>query len=130
MVDTVQQVLAETSLDPAALVLEVTEGTVTEDLDVGRTLQRLRDSGVVVAIDDFGTGYSSLARLRDLPADHVRLDKSFLADLDDDGAAPVAAAAVTLAPGVPAPSAGLPRGRRPPAQRRECVAPGSAGRRP
>jgi diguanylate cyclase (GGDEF)-like protein len=67
------------------LVLEVTESTVVDA--TGPTLEvlrQLRDSGVHVAIDDFGTGYSSLSSLRDLPADIVKIDRSFVAGLASD----------------------------------------------
>ncbi len=67
------------------LVLEVTESTVVDaagpTLDV---LRQLRQAGVHVAIDDFGTGYSSLSSLRDLPADIVKIDRSFVSGLGSD----------------------------------------------
>jgi EAL domain-containing protein (putative c-di-GMP-specific phosphodiesterase class I) len=67
------------------LVLEVTESTVVDavspTLDM---LGTLRDAGVHVAIDDFGTGYSSLTSLRDLPADVVKIDRTFVSGLLDD----------------------------------------------
>jgi EAL domain-containing protein (putative c-di-GMP-specific phosphodiesterase class I) len=56
----------------------------------------LRELGVTVAIDDFGTGYSSLALLRTLPVDLLKVDRSFLAELDQDGSARVVAAVVGL----------------------------------
>jgi diguanylate cyclase len=72
-------------LPPQALTVELTEGTLMSDPDRGRgVLARLRDSGVGVSIDDYGTGYSSLAYLRDLPADELKLDRSFTCDLDAD----------------------------------------------
>jgi diguanylate cyclase len=72
-------------LPPQALTVELTEGTLMSDPDRGRgVLARLRDSGVGVSIDDYGTGYSSLTYLRDLPADELKLDRSFTWDLDAD----------------------------------------------
>jgi diguanylate cyclase len=72
-------------LPTSALTVELTEGTLMGDPERGRAvLRRLRDSGVGVSIDDYGTGYSSLAYLRDLPADELKLDRSFTADLDAD----------------------------------------------
>ena len=79
----VAQVLSETGLDPACLVLEITESQLLHDTDA--TIARLRDLkalGVRLALDDFGTGYSSLAYLRRFPIDMIKIDKSFV-DGDD-----------------------------------------------
>jgi diguanylate cyclase (GGDEF)-like protein len=77
--DEVRDVLDETGLPPAALVLEVTE-TVLANPGGGAaaTLATLRRTGVRVALDDFGTGYSSIAYLRQLPVDILKIDRSFL----------------------------------------------------
>ncbi|MFJ4982067.1 EAL domain-containing protein [Streptomyces coeruleorubidus] len=77
--DTVRQILHETGFPPASLVLEITESTLVTDADTTYThIRALRDLGVRISIDDFGTGYSSLAYLRDLPADIVKIDQSFV----------------------------------------------------
>ncbi|MFF8399387.1 EAL domain-containing protein [Streptomyces sp. NPDC016172] len=77
--DTVRQVLHETGFPPTFLVLEITESTLVTDADTTSThIRALRDLGVRISIDDFGTGYSSLAYLRDLPADIVKIDQSFV----------------------------------------------------
>ena len=79
------------------VTVELTESAVADLDDVGtRVLQRLRERGVLVAIDDFGTGHSSLARLRELPVDVVKLDRSFVTDLPGT----VASALVTAFVGV------------------------------
>ena len=78
--DDVKNVLRSTRLDPASLVLEVTE-TILADPKRGAaaTLAALRRSGVRVALDDFGTGYSSIGYLRQLPVDILKIDRFFVA---------------------------------------------------
>jgi EAL domain-containing protein (putative c-di-GMP-specific phosphodiesterase class I) len=79
----VAAVLAATGLPPGALVLELTEGTLIEDSELSlRVLGDLRAIGVAVALDDFGTGYASLSFLRRLPIDIVKIDPSFVADIE------------------------------------------------
>ncbi len=77
--------LAKTGLDPKRLELEVTETAVIGDkglaLDI---LGRIRELGVTIAIDDFGTGYSSLETLRAFPFDKIKLDRSFVTDIDSN----------------------------------------------
>ena len=66
-------------INPARLTLEVTEGVMVENqYSMLEQLARLRTLGLKVAIDDFGTGFSSLAYFRDLPADEIKIDKSFV----------------------------------------------------
>ncbi len=68
---------------PEWLTLEVTESAVmTDPKRVRETLSRLRRIGVRISIDDFGTGYSSLAYLRDLPVNEVKIDRSFVTEMD------------------------------------------------
>ena len=79
----VEDVLARTGLAPSALVVEVTETALMDDIGLVRSaFHRLRAQGVKVAIDDFGTGYSSLARLQGLPVDVIKLDRAFVTDVD------------------------------------------------
>jgi EAL domain-containing protein (putative c-di-GMP-specific phosphodiesterase class I) len=86
LVDTVRDVLARTGLPPEALWLEITESGVMKDLDVClRTLNGLRGLGATLCIDDFGTGYSSLSYLGRLPVGVVKIDRSFIRDVGDDG---------------------------------------------
>ena len=84
----VAEVLAETRLDPARLELEITESTLMKDehqtLDV---LRRLKALGVGVAMDDFGTGYSSLGTLRAFPFDKIKLDRSFMREIESSSQA-------------------------------------------
>ncbi|MCO7221235.1 EAL domain-containing protein [Klenkia sp. PcliD-1-E] len=87
-VDVVSTALATAGLPAGQLVLEVTESVLVDDVAaVVERLARLRAIGVKVAIDDFGTGYSSLSYLRQLPADRIKIDRSFVADLGSGGAA-------------------------------------------
>jgi diguanylate cyclase len=90
LLDTVKNALAATQLPPAALILEVTETTLLRDLDSTRhRLDAIRGLGVRIAIDDFGTGYSSLSYLAKLPADEIKIDRSFITNLTQ-GTAPTA----------------------------------------
>jgi diguanylate cyclase (GGDEF)-like protein/PAS domain S-box-containing protein len=74
--------LAAAQLPADRLVLEVTESALLDELDMGvQALVQLRAHGVRVAIDDFGTGYSSLSRLSRLPVDELKVDKSFIDQL-------------------------------------------------
>jgi len=78
--------LHEAEVPPSALVLEITEGVVLDDIDSAiARMQALRDHGIRFYIDDFGTGYSSMAYLKRLPADGLKIDRTFIADLDTDG---------------------------------------------
>ena len=82
LVDTVREALDASGLAPQRLQLEITEGSLLEDVaETVSTLQRLKDLGVSIAMDDFGTGYSSLSYLVKFPFDKVKLDRSFIADL-------------------------------------------------
>ncbi len=81
----VRAILAETGVCAKRLELEITESTVMHGVDEAiRTLAELKEMGVKLAIDDFGTGYSSLAYLRRFPLDRLKIDRSFLADVDSD----------------------------------------------
>lgn len=75
--------LSRTGFDPAKLHIEVTEGTLLGDpAAVAAVLQRLKDAGVGTALDDFGTGYSSLGHVYRFPLCMVKIDQSFIGELD------------------------------------------------
>jgi diguanylate cyclase (GGDEF)-like protein len=77
--------LAESGLQPSALTIELSERMLVEDSGlIADRLAELRDLGVKLAIDDFGTGYASLAHLRQLPADIIKIDPSFVSGLGQD----------------------------------------------
>ena len=79
----IRQVLRSTGLEPSALELEITESSVMDRSETSLgVLQQLRSLGVRIVLDDFGTGYSSLAYLRQLPLDTIKVDRSFVTDLD------------------------------------------------
>ena len=83
--ETVAGVLAETDLPPELLEIEITESSVMENPEEAiEILQRLGRMGISLAIDDFGTGYSSLAYLKLFPIDHLKIDRSFVADIETD----------------------------------------------
>lgn len=80
-----KEILHEAQLDASYLELEITEGTLLDIEDSTKKLHDLQELGVKVSIDDFGTGYSSLSYLKQLPIDTLKIDKSFIDDLDRDG---------------------------------------------
>jgi diguanylate cyclase (GGDEF)-like protein/PAS domain S-box-containing protein len=87
--------LRDHSISPEELVLEITESVVMHDTKaVIRRLWELRECGVRLAIDDFGTGYSSLDRLRRMPVDILKIDKSFVSELDSSAAGASLAGAI------------------------------------
>jgi EAL domain-containing protein (putative c-di-GMP-specific phosphodiesterase class I) len=87
LIDTVKQTLHDNMLEPWRLELELTETVAMDQADIATArLQELRTLGVRIAIDDFGTGFSMFSRLRELPVDRLKIDRSFVSDLgrDDD----------------------------------------------
>jgi diguanylate cyclase (GGDEF)-like protein len=79
VMETMEQAIAETGVDPHALVLEITEDALVDDIESARKkLAPLRERGVRIMIDDFGTGYSSLSYLRHLSIDAIKIDASFI----------------------------------------------------
>jgi len=81
--DVVAQALASNGLLPGALTIEITEGVFLEQTpEAEATIGALRKLGVRLSIDDFGTGFSSLSQLTRLPVEEIKLDRSFLLDLE------------------------------------------------
>lgn len=82
-VDVVTQTLEDSGVVPQRLKLELTESVLTIDLDkLSQKLWQLKDLGVGISLDDFGTGYSSIAYLRSLPVDQLKIDRSFIVEID------------------------------------------------
>lgn len=85
LVGTVRSALAETGLPAERLEIELTESVLIADTrQAARQLQELKQIGVTISIDDFGVGYSSLSYLRQLPIDHLKIDRSFMRDVPHD----------------------------------------------
>ncbi|MEI8250105.1 MAG: EAL domain-containing protein [Synechococcus sp. ELA057] len=93
------EVLTETSLDPSLLELEITESLMLQNPDLTlKTLNLLRLQGIRVAIDDFGTGYSSLSYLSNLPIDRLKIDRTFvLSSLETSNSSVIIEAVISLA---------------------------------
>ena len=89
------------AIDPARLILEITETVVIDDLKAGRAaIAELKELGVKLAIDDFGAGYSSLTYLQHLPLDSLKIDKSLIDGMVDERAVNVVEAVIRLAQGL------------------------------
>lgn len=85
MPEKLSRILEEHRMPPERLVLEITESAMMEDPEQSKsTLITLSQMGIRLSIDDFGTGYSSLAYLKNLPVDEIKIDKSFVMDMDKD----------------------------------------------
>ena len=85
-VEDVRRALAESKIEPSLLTIEITETMLMCDLDATRqNLDQIKALGVRIAIDDFGTGYASLSQLRRLPVDILKIDRSFIAALNNGG---------------------------------------------
>ena len=97
--DTVARILAESGLDPSLLVLELTESIVMQDIEeTTRQMTRIKQLGVRIAIDDFGTGYSSLSYLHCLPIDMLKIDRSFIENINmPEGTRPIVEAVLSMA---------------------------------
>jgi diguanylate cyclase (GGDEF)-like protein/PAS domain S-box-containing protein len=85
LLDTVEEALTDTGLDPSCLELEITESSLMQNLDASfEKLMKVRNLGVSLSIDDFGTGYSSLSYLKRLPIDTLKIDKSFVREVPEN----------------------------------------------
>src|ERR1700758_4388049 len=86
LVADIKKLLRELDLPPEALKLEITESTVMADPSAAvEMLQQIKSLGIRLAIDDFGTGYSSLSYLHRFPLDTLKIDRSFISGMGEDG---------------------------------------------
>lgn len=98
----IQDAVAATGMDITKLDIEITEGTLLEDMDnVNKVLHSLHTLGIQISVDDFGTGYSSLSYLHRLSIDRIKIDRSFVSvmDMDEDCRA-IVRAVVAMAKGL------------------------------
>jgi EAL domain-containing protein (putative c-di-GMP-specific phosphodiesterase class I) len=95
----VRLVLHETGVSPSALELELTEGIIMQEPErAALLLSKLKALGIKISIDDFGTGFSSLGYLKHFPIDILKIDKSFVMNLEwDEANASISAAVISLA---------------------------------
>ena len=93
--------IVDGGLDPAQVVVEITESSAMMDPDRAQEiLWDLHRGGLRIAIDDFGTGYSSLSRLREMPVDVLKIDRAFVSDGTDEQSASIVGAFLELARGL------------------------------
>jgi diguanylate cyclase (GGDEF)-like protein len=85
LADHISQVLKESGLDPSKLKLEIVESAITKNAECATNmLKRLRALGVRLSLDDFGTGYSSFESFNHLPVDTLKIDRSFIKEINGD----------------------------------------------
>ncbi|MFE8698729.1 EAL domain-containing protein [Cytobacillus sp. FJAT-53684] len=96
LVKKVKTILEETGLAPSYLELEITENMVMHDVHLAiQVLRQLKEIGIQISIDDFGTGYSSLNYLKEFPVDTLKIDRSFIRDIDKNPSSVALTKAIT-----------------------------------
>lgn len=97
MVEKLKRLLHDTGIRPNSLELEITESVIMHDVHAAvLTLKKIKDLGIKLSIDDFGTGYSSLSYLKQLPVDHLKIDRSFISDIDTNPSSKALTNAITM----------------------------------
>jgi diguanylate cyclase (GGDEF)-like protein len=92
----ITKLLVETGFPPERLEIEITESSLFENLGLAQAIvSSLRNQGIRLALDDFGTGYSSLAHLRALPFQRIKIDRSFISSINDNGDSVAIVTAIT-----------------------------------
>ncbi len=100
IVEIIRETLARHRLPPDAMDVEITESVMMQDTAaVTAKVKQLREVGVGISIDDFGTGYSALAYLQKFPISALKIDRSFVRDLDSPGTHPIISAITGIARG-------------------------------
>lgn len=85
IVESVKNAIEQTGIDPKNLTLEVTESLAINDMRrMKEILRSIKELGVRIALDDFGTGYSSLNHIKEIPLDVIKVDQSFITDIEED----------------------------------------------
>ncbi|TNE59605.1 MAG: EAL domain-containing protein [Sphingomonadales bacterium] len=98
------KLLVENNFPPHRLEIEITETCLHENIDLVRTMiGSLRNQGVQVSLDDFGTGYASLSQLRTLPFDRIKIDRSFVSELEHKENSKIVDAIISLGNGLEMP---------------------------
>ena len=83
--ETIDAILEKTGFNPAFLQLELTESTLMQNIDLAtQVLEHFKSKNILISIDDFGTGYSSLNYLKRLPIDSLKIDQSFIHNIETD----------------------------------------------
>jgi diguanylate cyclase (GGDEF)-like protein len=81
----IRDIIQRSAVFPGSVILEITEGMLIEDIDeTVEKLNQLKQLGVRISIDDFGTGYSSLYYLKRLPLDEIKIDKTYVRNINND----------------------------------------------
>jgi len=84
-IENLTEIVEENKIDPSLITFEITENSFIDNFESAvKLLKKIKDLGFKIAIDDFGTGYSSLSYLRNIPADILKIDISFIRDIVDD----------------------------------------------
>lgn len=96
LIDKIDQILADTKVNPSYLEIEITENMVMQDVHSAiKTLNELKRRGIHLSIDDFGTGYSTFSYLKDFPIDTLKIDRTFIKDIDTNPSSTALTKAIT-----------------------------------
>jgi diguanylate cyclase (GGDEF)-like protein len=93
----VRRILRETDLDPLALSLEITESVLVDEAEALDTIRALKDLGLRLVLDDFGTGFSALGYLQRFPFDQLKIDRSFVQNLEDPATSAIVSSVISIA---------------------------------